>query len=82
VRDAILQSFYALRENFLNELEIHEPDKPIIAAAARRRKRPGATSCALKQEVAQLEHYERDPAPRRAEIEALLWALHGKEQTG
>ena len=82
VRDAILQSFYALRENFLNELEIHEPDSPIIAAAARRRKRPGATSRALKQEVAQLEHYERDPAPRRAEIEALLWALHGKEQTG
>ena len=82
VRDAILQSFYALRENFLNELDIHEPDSPIIVSAARRRKRPGATSRALKQEVAQLEHYERDPAPRRAEIEALLWALHAKEQAG
>jgi hypothetical protein len=82
VRDAILQSFYALRENFLEELDLNEPDSPIIASAARRRKRPGATSRALKLEVAQLEHYERDPAPRRAEIEALLWALHAKEQAG
>ncbi len=33
-------------------------------------------------EVAQLGNYERDPAPRQAEIQALLWALHGKEQVG
>ena len=44
VRDAILQSFYALRENFLIELDIDEPDHPIIVSAARRRKHPGATS--------------------------------------
>jgi hypothetical protein len=82
VRDAILQSFYALRENFLEELDIDAPDAPIIAAAARRRKRPGATPRALELEVAQLDKYERDPAPRRAEIETLLWQLHAKEQAG
>jgi hypothetical protein len=82
VRDAILQSFYALRENFLIELDIDAPEHPILPAAARRRKHPGATSAALKMEVAQLDKYERAPAPRRAEVEALLWALHAKEQAG
>ena len=41
VRDAILQSFYALRENFLIELDIDAPEHPILPAAARRRKTPG-----------------------------------------
>jgi hypothetical protein len=82
VRDAILQSFYALRENFLVELDIDAPDHPILPAAARRRKRPGATSRALKLEVAQLDNYERDSAPRRAEVEGLLWQLHANEKAG
>ena len=69
-------------KHFLEELDLDEPDSPVIASAARRRKRPGATSRALKQEAAQLEHYERDPAPRTVEIEALLRALHAKEQAG
>ncbi len=56
VRDAILQSFYALRENFLDELDIDEPDSPIIAAAARRRKQPGRDiACRSSMEVAQLD---------------------------
>ncbi len=80
VRDAILQSFYALRENFLIELDIDEPDHPIIVAGARRRKHPGATSSALKMEIAQLDNYERDAAPRHAEVEALLWQLHANEK--
>ncbi len=82
VRDAILQSFYALRENFLIELDIDEPDHPIIVSAARRRKHPGATSRALKLEVGQLDNYERDSAPRRAEVEGLLWQLHADEKAG
>jgi hypothetical protein len=82
VRDAILQSFYALRENFLIELDIDEPDHPIIVSAARRRKHPGATSRALKLEVGQLDNYERDSAPRRAEVEGLLWQLHANEKAG
>jgi hypothetical protein len=79
-RDAILQSFYALRENFLVELDIDAPDHPILPAAARRRKKPGATSPALKLELAQLDNYERDSAPRRVEVEALLWQLHANEK--
>jgi hypothetical protein len=82
VRDAILQSFYALRENFLIELDIDEPDHPIIVSAARRRKHPGATPAAIKTEVAQLDNYERDSAPRRAEVEGLLWQLHANEKAG
>jgi hypothetical protein len=81
VRDAILQSFYALRD-FLIELDIDEPDHPIIVSAARRRKHPGATSRALKLEVGQLDNYERDSAPRRAEVEGLLWQLHANEKAG
>ena len=33
-------------------------------------------------DVAQLDNYERDAAPRRAEVEALLWQLHANEKAG
>lgn len=82
VRDAILQAFYALRESFLDELDIDEPDSPIIASAARRQKRPGATSRAKRLEVDQVGIYQRDPAPRRQEVDALLGQLLAKEQAG
>lgn len=82
VRDAVLQAFYALRESFLVELDIDEPDSPIIASAARRRKRPGSTRRAKKLEAGQMDAYERHPAPRREEIDGLLGRLHAKEQVG
>jgi len=82
VRDAILQAFYALRESFLIELDIDEPESPIIASAARRRKRPGATSRARKLESSQVGTYLRHPAPRREEIDALFGQLQAKEQAG
>jgi hypothetical protein len=81
-RDAILQSFYALRENFLEELDLDAPDSPIIASSARRRKKPGATSGARKIEASQVSDYQRHPAPRRAEIDQLLGQLLAKEQAG
>jgi hypothetical protein len=81
-RDAILQAFYALRENFLEELDIGEPDSPIVISAARRRKRPGATSRARRMEGGQVGANQRSPGPRRLEIDDLLGQLLAKEQTG
>lgn len=80
VRDAILQSFYALRENFLEELDIAEPDSPIVAAGARRRKQPGATRRAQSSQTTQLDVYAGHPAPRRPEVDELLGRLRAQER--
>jgi len=42
VRQAIWDSFDALRERFLEELDLEEPEKPIIGPRAKRTKAPGA----------------------------------------
>jgi hypothetical protein len=81
-REAILQAFYALRENFLEGLDIDEPDSPIIVSVARRLKRPGAAAQARKLEGRQLKQYEQSPGPRRTEVETMLWQLHAKEEAG
>jgi hypothetical protein len=80
VRDAILQSFYALRENFLEELDLDEPDRPLTASVARRLKRPGVARHGRTLESRQIAVYDKHPAPRRQEIEELLWRLHAAEQ--
>ncbi|CAN1723518.1 conserved protein of unknown function [Hyphomicrobium sp. 1Nfss2.1] len=80
IRDAILQAFYALRESFLVELDIGEPDNPIIPHAARRRKQPGATRRAQRLKEKQAATYTSHPAPRRAEIDELLGQLRTREE--
>jgi len=42
VRQAIWDSFDALRERFLEELDLEEPENPIVGAGAKRTKAPGA----------------------------------------
>lgn len=42
-RKAILESWYALREQFLEELELEPPDNPLLVQRSRRTKTPGAT---------------------------------------
>lgn len=79
-RDAILQSFYALRENFLEELDLGEPDNPLTASVARRLKTPGMTRRAGRIESRQLALYEAHEAPRRPDVEAFLWRLHAEEK--
>jgi hypothetical protein len=61
VRDAILQSFYALRETFLEELDLEEPDHPLLISAGRRAKlsgsrgrRSGGKSANARARIAQL----------------------------
>jgi hypothetical protein len=80
VRDAVLQAFYALRESFLVELDIAEPDHPIVPAAARRRKQPGATRSAKRLKDQQIAAYREHAAPGRADIDALLDRLRTQEE--
>jgi len=77
-RDAILQSFYALRESFLEELDLDAPDNPLMIFGARRLKRSGAPDWARGQQTAQAEAYDRQmpPDPR---IYPFLEQLYEKE---
>ena len=79
-RDAILQSFYALRETFLEELDLEEPDHPLLISGGRRAKmsgstggrapRPGRASGAPGSQ-------DQSPDPR---IDEMLAELYDKEQ--
>ncbi len=42
IRNEVWESFNALREHFLEELDLESPETPIIGAGARRKKMPGA----------------------------------------
>jgi hypothetical protein len=70
VRDAILQAFYALRETFLEELDLDEPDNPLTAAVARRLKQPGVAPEARRLEDRQMPATRNTPHPggRRSRI--------------
>jgi hypothetical protein len=79
-RDAILQSFYALRESFLDELDLEAPDKPVLIYGGRRMKRSGAPEWARKaQDDQRADHDRRMPADPH--IHAFLTALYDKEHT-
>ncbi len=78
VRDAILQAFNALRETFLEELDLEEPGHPLLISGAHRLKTPGAAGHALVQQDRQRRKLERDPAPR-PDIDAMLERLRGLE---
>ncbi len=78
-RHAILQSFYALRETFLEELDLQEPDHPLLISGARRTKKSGALSRAIKRQDKQVAYQgrlsEADP-----EIDAYLLQLYENEK--
>lgn len=82
VRDAILQSFYALRECFLEELDLEEPGHPLLISGARRLKASGARAHAgrLQEHQRGLQNGQSDPAGQRAEVDALLAELWRREQ--
>ncbi len=86
VRDAILQSFYALRETFLEELDLEQPGHPLLIAGGRRLKVSGATGAAIRTQERQLQHQERkakaNGVGRNEEIDALLAELYRREQAG
>lgn len=78
-RDAVLQSFYALRENFLEELDLEEPDNPLLISGGRRRKTSGSTRVARRtQDKQRGRQGETEPPDPR--IDQMLAALYEKEQ--
>lgn len=79
VRDAILQAFYALRETFLEELDLEQPSHPLLISGAHRLKVPGADIVAMIQQDHQSQRLRRDTSPR-PDIDALLAELRSKEK--
>jgi len=79
VRDTILQSFYALRETFLEELDLEEPSHPLLISGARRLKETGADIAARVQQDYQKKKLNRTPVPR-PDIDALLAELREREK--
>jgi hypothetical protein len=79
-RDAILQSFYALRETFLEELDLEEPDHPLLISGGRRTKISGSTRAARRDQERQLTLRDRaqSPDPR---IDNLLADLYARENS-
>lgn len=79
VKDAIMQAFYALRESFLEELDLEQPSNPLLISGGRRLKAPGAQMSALVMQDRQRQRQDRSPAPR-PDIDALLADLRQKEK--
>jgi hypothetical protein len=79
VRDAILQSFYALRETFLEELDLEEPDHPLLISAGRRAKLSGSTGAARRRQERQRARQDRSASPD-PRIDQLLAELVQKEE--
>jgi hypothetical protein len=77
-RDAILQSFYALRETFLEEMDLEAPDNPLLIYNGRRIKKPGAPGWATRSQERQTKKHDRiSPADPR--LAAFLTELYEKE---
>lgn len=80
VRDAMLQGFYALRERFLEELDLEEPTSPLLIHSGRRVKRSGATTQARNVQKRQAAKVGKLP-DGNPEIDAMLDRLYEKEMT-
>lgn len=78
-RDAILQSFYALRETLLEELDLDEPAHPLLISSGRRLKQPGATWRAAARQARQQKRRDQTP-PAKPEVDALLSELYQAEK--
>ncbi len=74
-REAILQAFYALRENFLEELDLEGPAHPLLISGGRRLKSPGSTRGARALQERQRRRQDGTPATR-PELEAFLARLY------
>jgi hypothetical protein len=79
VRDAILQSFYALRETFLEELDLEEPDHPLLISGGRRAKVSGSTGSARRRQERQRTRQDR-VSSSNPRIDQLLAELMQKEE--
>ena len=78
-RDAILQCFGALRENFLEELDLAPPSHPLLISGGRRLKGSGAAKAAQALQDRQRKKQDRT-APENPEIDAMLARERTKEK--
>lgn len=78
-RDAILQSFYALRENFLEELDLEAPSHPLLISGGHRLKVPGARASAVAKQDRQRKRQDK-AAAERPEIDAMLKEQREREK--
>lgn len=76
---AIQQSFAAIRENFLDELDLDAPTRPILAPGARRLKQSGATGRARKRMSQQVRTFEARTSIH-PKIDEFLCDLYYREQ--
>ncbi len=79
-QECISQAFLGLRENFLEELELHEPGHPLLVPGGRRHKVSGATPAAEKKRARQQERHNKNAAPN-PEIEAYMGGLVAREKS-
>lgn len=79
-RDCILQSFYALRENFLEELDLEQPAHPLLISGGRRLKAAGSTRQARSVQEKQ-RHRQNGSDTARADVDELLARLYQEEMT-
>ena len=89
VRDGILQCFSALRENFLEELDLEQPVHPLLVSGGRRLKLSGATKRAYRQQNRQLKvqgkaakSAHKSGYRGREDIDALIAKLKREEEAG
>lgn len=85
VRDGILQSFAALRENFLEELDLEQPAHPLLVSGGRRLKKSGAPKWAYRQQKRQNNGQLRaakNGNKGREDVNALIGQLKRREKQG
>lgn len=70
-RDTMLQSFYALRDAYLEELDLEEPDNPLLLAGSRRLRSSGAIKSARDRQSRQLKRHQQAHATADAHDELL-----------
>ncbi len=77
--EAILQSFFALRETMLEELDLDEPTHPLLISGGRRLKEPGATWRARARQERQRKRQDQLTATK-PNVDAFLAQLYAAEQ--
>ena len=89
VRDGIVQSFAALRENFLEELDLEQPAHPLLVSGGRRLKLSGAAKSAYRRQKRQHKSQEKAQALAhksrsngRDAVNALIAKLKLEEEQG
>ena len=80
VRDCILQSFSALRENFLEELDLTVPAYPLLISGGRRLKVPGSARWAKRLQARQDGRHNGADKGETRETDHLLAELYEQEK--